>query len=170
MDPTKGWRGSRAGRGRPSRRKAAPEQPVCPDQGVGSRRQCQGGNTSSGAVVCCLTPGLGREVFWPTGATSRVPWSPLRFLPQLLLILLIQRTPLEWESRGCQVHKGVGDPRQVDRGGAVMDKQTRQPNVEKETTVRDADISLDTGSSVLPSISSSSHEIGSGRPACRRIC
>lgn len=168
-DPTKGLRGSQAGRARRSRTRATPEQPVCLDQGVGNHRQCQGVSSASGGAVL-LPPVLANGVFWPTGAISKAHESRLQGPLPLLWILLILRTPLVLVNKDCPAHKGAAGPRPVDRGGAGMDKQTRQPSAVRETKAQDADISLYTGSSVPPSISSSSRATISGTRAYRRIC
>lgn len=67
-DPTTGWRGSQAGQGTQSRRRAAPEPPECLDQGAGIHRQCQDASSASVGDVM-LAPGS--EVSWPTGAISK---------------------------------------------------------------------------------------------------
>ena len=74
------------------------------------------------------------EASWPTGATSKVRETLLRDLPSPSLTPLRPTTPGDEEgvvnntqlfflplglvSRDCQDHKGAGDPRQEDTGGA----------------------------------------------------
>jgi len=145
-DPTAGWRGSPAGPETLSRRRGAPGQPVFPGQEVESRKRCLDVSTASGGAGlkaaefgCC-------EASWPTGATSKVRETLLRDLPSPSLTPLRPTTPLGLVSRDCQDHKGAGDPRQEDIGGAERDRLTKLLSAATTKRVPDADISRGSGS------------------------